>query len=413
MNKYSVISFRSNFYSHICEATLRSDMAKRIMYSVIPSLAESGQAYGTGGVIDYNALKYAIEGRHDIIKYGIMACIKEMRHYGAPAKASGQSVRNMEAEAKMYLAEGKPHEALNLAVESFADQKGWEQSYGGKAWEAIARSLEKLLTYDEELKKIRSSPNRNPEQEVEIMKMIVIELNVFDGLSHNTKSIMYNLVEQELTEERLKNPGKGPYIYDSVTDEYNKIEKMMDSKELKNPMDVYRQIKPALTESGDIHKFKDWVNRLKGSPDFFKQNSADLEDEFFRIRFRKEGGKYISRLNTTADQLQTQIPLDPKVTYLSIYPAINAVEELSVIGDRVLRHYKLTSKKVNDISMHLQNAFRKIADEIRKLKSAFEEYTYDAKYDQVNPNLYIGAKEEIMRSLIIVFHKAAFLADSV
>jgi hypothetical protein len=408
-----VISFRSNFYFRICEATLRSDMAKRIMYSVIPALAEPGQAYGTGGVIDYNALKYAIEGRHDIIKFGTRACIKEMRHYGAAARSAGQNVRNMEAEAKMYLAEGKPHEAINLAVQCFADHGHWEQSYGGKAWEAIARSLEKLITYDEELKKIRSDPNRNPEQEVEIMKMIVIELNVFDGLSHNTKSIMYNLVEQELTEERLKDPEKGPYIYDAITNEYNQIENLMDSKELKNPMDVYRQIKPALTESGDIHKFKDWVNKLKSSPDFFKQNKADLEDEFFRIRFRKNGYKYISRLNMAADQLQTEIPLDPNVTYLSIYPAINAVEELSVIGDNIVRQYKFSTGRVLEISKNLQSEFRKLREEIQKLKSAFEEYGYSTKYEKNNPNLYVGAKETIMRSLIALFKKAAYLADSV
>ena len=55
------------------EATIRSDMAKRIMYSILPSTVDPSQVVMSGGVVDYKALDAAVEGAADIIAFGTLS----------------------------------------------------------------------------------------------------------------------------------------------------------------------------------------------------------------------------------------------------------------------------------------------------------------------------------------------------
>ncbi len=295
MQKYGSLINKSNFYFLLCEAGLREDMAKRIMYSILPSLSSTLQTHHTGGVVDYNALRYAVSGRHDIIKYGTRACVREMRHYGGS--------REIVTKANDFMKAKSYYEAIKLAVECFSDIDMWNQSYGGKAWEAIARSLSKIIIYDNELKKLQELKAKDPkalDQEVQVMQMLVIELNVFDGLSHNTASIMQNLIHQELAEQ-LPNKAYDDVSYEDIGDKYKQIENLMDTKELSNPLDVYKKIEPILTDSGDIHKYKDWTAKLRKDPQYRANSSTVLE--FFKIRFRKNNLAYIRELNTEIDAM--------------------------------------------------------------------------------------------------------------
>ena len=70
MIKYSKILEKAKFYELLSQADIKSDMAKRIMFSILPHVADKTQIHMTGGVVDYNALAYAVSGRKDIIKYG-------------------------------------------------------------------------------------------------------------------------------------------------------------------------------------------------------------------------------------------------------------------------------------------------------------------------------------------------------
>lgn len=280
-------------YAISCEASLRSDMAKRIMYSILPSVSDKTQLHMTGGVVDYNALRYAVEGRRDIIKYGTKACVQELKSYKKdinapiPLQALSKGIASIES--------GDYSAAADLAAKCFADYSGWAGGYGGKAWEKIARSLQRLIAYDQTLKESKES--KDLDQELQIMQQIVIELNVFDGLSHNNSSVMKNLVDQEWQEMHTGNN-------ESRNKELDEITRMMDAKELTNPMDVYKEIESTLVESGDIHRFKDWTRKLHNLPEY-RQTNLKKNEEMMRTRFRKIVNPYTARLNENADVLKS------------------------------------------------------------------------------------------------------------
>lgn len=77
----------------------------------------------------------------------------------------------------------------------FANKTAWARNYGGYAWEKIARSLKSLAIIKSGM--IAAKKENNLELELDFMKQAIIELNVFDGLAHNTNSIMKNIIELE------------------------------------------------------------------------------------------------------------------------------------------------------------------------------------------------------------------------
>lgn len=183
-------------------------------------------------------------------------------------------------------------EAAKIAINCFSDSENWDAFYGGNAWNNIAKSLVKIISYNNDLQVVdKNSPNA-----IQIMRMLVIELNVFDGLSHNTASIMRNLISQEM-QDTFGNDGayrNGEWFssYDLALEEFDKVKKMMDSKELKNSIDVYTEIEDTLKESGDIYKYKDYNTKIRNSKEYLdrtkrhdpKQKQLELISEIKKIQ---------------------------------------------------------------------------------------------------------------------------------
>jgi hypothetical protein len=126
---------------------------------------------------------------------------------------------------------------------------------------------------------------------------LVVELNVFDGLSHNTSSIMRNLIQEEYQD--TADPADD-FMSTKADDEYTAVMNMMDAKEFNNPIDVYKEIAPTLIDSGDINKYKDWVTKLKTSPGYNTENVGKAK-ELFKIKFRKQSAKAIFKLRACHD----------------------------------------------------------------------------------------------------------------
>ena len=133
MKKTSELYRKCYRYLMICEATIRSDMAKRIMHSILPSIGDANdpswaaRITSTKGVIDYNSLAAAAEGRHDIIKYGTLACVEEVRHYNARKYNTPNDIYTMALkEAKS----GNFEDAIDICIESFQDIENWASAYG-------------------------------------------------------------------------------------------------------------------------------------------------------------------------------------------------------------------------------------------------------------------------------------------
>lgn len=375
-------------FALLSEAGLRADMAKRIMYSILPGVASPTQTMATQGVVDYKALKAAVEGRKDIIKYGVNAAVKELRHYegdlsvaelGAPAALAKGKPYHL---ARAYANQGDNEKAMDIAIKMFGDKEAWPPAHGGEAWLAIAKTVKSIVVLDKNLEDVRASRGTDPgymDKELTIMQQLIIAMNVFDGLSHNTASILSNMVEEEAL---VMHPGAStPELNDLTSKEFQTIQHMMDAKELRNPTQVFREIEPALVGSGDINRYKDWVSLLHRDPTY-RAHDPNLDNEKFLIRFRKQIHPFRSTINSRRDHmrktLEKVLSSGPQ-SYLIIYRGLdNMLEEFANLVDRILEmidEQYITPREDADMQ---------ISDEIRtgiaaKLRDGISKISMDAR----------------------------------
>jgi len=273
----------------VCEASIRSDMAKRIMHSILPDAgnvndpAWAARISSTKGVMDYNSLAAAAEGKADIIKYGTLACVEELRHF---------TKRNYNGGGDQYFVAldaanaGKFEEAIDICVTAFGDYEGWGAAYGGKAWEKIAKTIKNLIVLEKQLKELDTKKSDEKfewkgksdpyavDAKIDTLNDIVIQLNVFDGLAHNTGSIMPKVIGEEGKDFDKRNKTEynifgetPPGAYD-YTKEKEIVLRMMDAKELQDSAHVYKEIEDTLKGSGDINRWKDWTGKITSKPSY-------------------------------------------------------------------------------------------------------------------------------------------------
>ena len=216
-------------------------MAKRIMLYVIPNLTSPGVNYQTGGLPDYNALKLAVKGAERIIKYGTQSCIEEMEFYGSKhddvekgslgPMAKGPVCRKITEQSQALFFSKKYTECLKVCTKAFEDLKSWQDFFGGSKWAKIAKTLLSIsLTY-ENLMAVRAAgkippvPTDNLTKELELMKNIIVEMNIFDGLAHNSGNIFEKMVNIEDSESKNQD------IFEPWQDSTQaKIKRLMDAK---------------------------------------------------------------------------------------------------------------------------------------------------------------------------------------
>ena len=267
-----------------------------------------------------------LNGINEIIEYGTLACINELKHYmeedNEDDDITPHNEQSMSALKSYNLKNYK--KAIDICINYFADDEGWQESYGGYAWEKIATSIKNLINLKSGLK--ASIQNKNFEQELAIMKDIIIELNIFDGMAHNTDSIFPKLLKLEdeknnPTDEELLEDAKflgkdkdedilRGYIAKRKLDimhrqveDRKKIRNLMDVKELSDPVDVFREIEPTLTQSGDIGKYKDFAAKLRNNPKYHNYDDIALNIEKQRIPLRKKIKKNIHEIQDKIDEL--------------------------------------------------------------------------------------------------------------
>lgn len=365
-------------------------MAKRIMYSILPGVAGPTQTMATQGVVDYNALKAAVEGRKDLIKYGVAAAIKELTHYegslssselgGVPAALARGRPYHI---AGAFAAQGNYAKAMDIAMKLFEDEDGWPPAYGGAAWFRIAKSLKHMIELDKNLDAVRANRAKDPDymdKEMNIMQQLVVEMNVFDGLSHNTASIMEKLVMEEAhakPDELLE----GKDLNEEIGTEFNSIQRMMDAKELRNPVQVFREIEPSLVESGDINRYKDWTSPLRRDPSY-RAEDPNLEAEKFQIRLRKQITPLRIEINTRRDFMRKGIErilsAGPE-SLMNVYRILDTkVEEFANIIDRLIQliddqYYK----PIQEAEFPISDTLR--AGPVTKLREGLSKLSMDAR----------------------------------
>ena len=319
--KFAKILKIANAYSVYLkkDADLETDMAKRIMLSVIPSLTSPGINYQTGGLPDYNALKLAVKGAERIIKFGTKACVDEMGFYGAEHRGTEKfdTCKDVSIAAEKAYNSKNYIESLRLCFIAFEDLSSWETYFGGKKWARIAKTIMSITTTYDQLNIVRKAgrapgaPTNNLNQELELMRSIVVEMNVFDGLVHNGGSILDKMIYLEDAEEQETRRRVRP---DDTSDndfvpheesKYYRIKNLMDAKELKNPIDVYKQIENSLQNSEERYMFKDWVSKLRNHSDYqnYYQRESEVRSEIQNIRAKKTLIEMTERATNCAESL--------------------------------------------------------------------------------------------------------------
>lgn len=284
------------------KAGIRDDMAQRIMHSILPAVADPLQISQTEGVVDYNSLKAAADGRKKIIEYGTRAAVEELENSSDPIG---------HLKATEFLQAGKLEEAMDAAIKLYDNDDLWMTGYGGKLWGDISRSLRQLIRLDKTLEAMKLSPQRDHQKEVQIMRDIVVEMNVFDGLSHNSNSIMSNLVDLE-TEHKSKNREDKPSVLNKIDhrnlsrEEFHRVKRLMDSKEIDDPVQVFKLIEEDLKESGNINKYKDWVSKIRRK-DTFRKTDPELMNKLFVIFLRKAVLPSRTELNIGRDRTKQKL----------------------------------------------------------------------------------------------------------
>lgn len=373
-------------------------MSQRIMYSILPHLAEPGQVASTEGVVDYSALKAAVAGRKNLIKYGVRAIIDELRHANDAEKSKSL--------AQKFTEMGKYELAMDIAVDSFGNDNMWLAGFGGRAWEQIAKTLRQIIRLDQTLSTIQSNPIKHQADEVQIMRDLIVQMNVFDGLSHNSAEVMNNLVGNE-TPPNYKG-GRG----DDFKKNHNHLRRLMDSKELESPAEVFKMIEPTLKGSGDNIRFKDWISRMHRSPDYRRRDTATAK-KLYLIHMRKFFTPARGRMNDQRDRIQSRLaqlsPYEEAAQVKNLFAA--TIDEMEIISAELREATQEFFERYPDFDdqkpeiIQLDNHFAEQARSIYK--------TTKTKFQAAGQASSYGKAVALYKEILTLINKFSYLLDSI
>src|SRR5258708_595806 len=442
-----------NFYK---TATLEEDMAKRIMLSVIPAMMGKTEKYHSGG-FDYKALKSASNGAKDLVKYGTRACVGEMAHYGAGIEAEYNDLRdtrlsNLDEEQFKHFVEiknkrnsiadvkdnvqrlsksGQYKEVLKLCTQYFNDVPAWDSSYGGVAWAKISDTLYKLEEKREILQMVReeatgpqpSSKTDYIALEIETMKEIIVLMNVFDGLAHNTGSVMPKVVDEELSEYR-KLKKHDNYDHDDEYDVENsefarkryqkRIQNLMDVKEIDDPLTAYKEVQDIIEQPQNKHLFGDWVTKIKSSPEYQNAKSLkDKKDELAIIRARKIFNQHLESISKEVDIisstkdtiLNTTDKSSKKMLFKKIYTALNQIKQFIYNIREKIDSIKKAYPKLGNNMYNLAGVIASagLSEFLAKLINNIDNPQYYGEGEWFdNTDLLISAVAQLKRKLAVI-----------
>lgn len=258
------------YFHLLATAAIKTNLAKRIMFSLLPKLLESGaqvQSYHTGGAIDYKTLKQMLPIAKELLHYSLQAAEDEATKWYQP--------NDDQPDAESLLTGKSDPEKLQILSRLFRHTDNWADQFGGEAWGKITDILIKVQHHISEAEKNARNYDE-PEKFYQELMQVVAYMNVIDGLAHNTGSIMDKLI----TLESIENPELyGGEIPTDISD----IERMMDAKELNNEQDVLAEIYPTLEQSDAPLVMKDWMSKARqqrhefNTPEAIKRRETQLQ----------------------------------------------------------------------------------------------------------------------------------------
>jgi hypothetical protein len=189
MNK--VFKF-ATLYSLYTTADLKTNMAIRILHSLIPTLVADTATLSEQEDLSGFLARDLIPGAKEVYKYGAAAIAREFDFcFNDHKRDTVQKAINT----------GDFENGIDMAIEWFNTDFGSSGGVGGKKWVVFAQTLKKI---GEQIGKVEKTGSKT-----EAMKLSSY-LNVLDSLSHNSGSFMEKFVEEESfdkkdIENQLKN----------------------------------------------------------------------------------------------------------------------------------------------------------------------------------------------------------------
>lgn len=125
-----------DYFYLISTAAIKTNMAKRIFFSLLPRMVDQNQIYHTGGAIDYKLLKQMLPIAKELLHYGIQAAVDEATKWYHP--------HDNQPDAEDLLQNKSDSEKLSILITLFKETDNWTESFGGEAWAKIAEMLAKV-----------------------------------------------------------------------------------------------------------------------------------------------------------------------------------------------------------------------------------------------------------------------------
>jgi len=251
----------NNFYK---EASLSSDMAARILFPL-----------SSKETFDFITGRIAAKGAIDVLFYGAKTVTAELDYYPSLGR---EKISIFEIDRLLRNRPVKKNIAnyikiLKLATELFRKKGKWSLGFGGEAWAQISNTLyEVAIWYEKYL-----NAEKYSDDEEQAIRRIIIYMNKFDGLAHNSGTIYNKMITHELI-----NTGEDERNYQK---NLKTIEKLRDMSESKNTGDIVREVSPHL----DIElPFKDYLSKIRRTEEYRSHDPKRIEKHLENVQERKQ-----------------------------------------------------------------------------------------------------------------------------
>jgi hypothetical protein len=248
----------------IKNATINSDMAIRIMHSIVPTVTEGPDEAKNAQTLLTEKHLLSVAERY--MKRAARIIVEEL-YYSSDKNPYLRA--NTAYRIKNYLSAAKIG-AAEFSLDHFPP------SYGGKRWAQFSEGLVKLGTA---IKKFHYDLSKNNTKEIEEgAGYIAAYMNYLDGLTHNTGSFLDKMLRDE-----VRQFSKPEDIKAELLSKRKDALKLMDAKQLSHVEDIVPFIKMYISGNPDAYLYKEFYSKLSN----MRPDQERIEREMASIREKK------------------------------------------------------------------------------------------------------------------------------
>ena len=299
----NIFKLANNFEIYI-NATLKEDLAKRILFGLGDYLGVSKNKSfiqmpdGSYKSVDLIALRGLIPQAKKILKYGIKTCLKELEH------VLQDRLTNIDKNKlkELYNSSLDDEKILLNLIYFFNKTEYWFLGFGGKAWAKITKILLDIFYNTQDA--IIARKNNEIEKEITLLSELTININLFEGMTHNSNGILHKMYRNELTElDPENNDFKWMQKKIQLEDE---LDILMDSKELENPNDTISNIIPNIkyNKTKQRDSFTEYIDAAVGKLDNHNYDYNKIKIELRKIKNIRKIQFYIKEIKNIIDSLK-------------------------------------------------------------------------------------------------------------